>query len=264
MRLKTIPGKLVDQDSEITLPYEKLAVIYNHVMRHVEYRRWAKYIKKILSKYGPSNPTIMDVGCGTGEFIYQLSQLGLPADGCDPSPAMLKIAKKRNSAHSFTEDGLPDLNTIPGGKYNVFTCLYDTINYLPSLEVFTESLNRVYTLLPEEGLFIFDAVSEFFCKHYFNGFSEKEVIDSKFAYQRRSYYDRLKSLQINEFSIYTENGIFEEKHVQKIYPFSKMQQMIRDHSSFQIIAVFEDFSFFTADGDSNRAHFVLKKSGPND
>ena len=105
MRLKTIPGKLVDQDSEITLPYEKLAVIYNHVMRHVEYRRWAKYIKKILSKYGPSNPTIMDVGCGTGEFIYQLSQLGLAADGSDPSPAMLKIAKKRNPAHSFTLDG---------------------------------------------------------------------------------------------------------------------------------------------------------------
>jgi ubiquinone/menaquinone biosynthesis C-methylase UbiE len=260
MRLKNIPDELVYQDSQTSFPYEKLSVIYNHVMRHVEYRRWARYIKKILNKYGPGHPTVMDIGCGTGEFIYELSRLAITADGCDPSPAMLKIAKKRDPSHSFTEDGLPRLNTIPAGKYNVFTCLYDTINYLPSLEVFSEAVNRVYSLLPKEGLFVFDAVSEFFCKHYFNGFSEKEVINSKFAYQRRSYFDALKSLQINEFSIHTEDGIFEEKHIQKIYPFSQMRQIIRNHSSFQIIAVFEDFSFFAANSDSNRAHFILKKS----
>ena len=124
----------------------------------------------------------------------------------------------------------------------------------------TGFLDRVYSLLPKNGLFIFDAVSDFFCKHFFNGYSENEVINSKFAYQRRSYFDTLKSLQINDFTIYTDDGIFEEKHIQKIYPFSQMEQVIRTHSSFQLVAIFEDFSFFTADNESNRAHFILKKS----
>jgi len=260
MRFKNAPIELYDQERKISLPYQKLAIIYNHVMRHVEYRRWAKYIKKILQEYGPHHPTLVDIGCGTGEFIYQLDKLKISADGCDPSPEMLKIAIKKNPGHTFTEDGLPKLKTIPAGKYNVFTCLYDTINYLPSLEVFSEALDRVYSLLPKNGLFIFDAVSDFFCKHFFNGYSENEVINSKFAYQRRSYFDTLKSLQINDFTIYTDDGIFEEKHIQKIYPFSQMEQVIRTHSSFQLVAIFEDFSFFTADNESNRAHFILKKS----
>lgn len=259
--MNNYPNTAIDIEigMEESAPYEKLALIYNHVMHHVEYRRWAKYITKIIKKYGVPSPTVLDVGCGTGEFIYEMEKLSLNVDGCDPSEAMLKIAVKKNPSSLFLVSELPTLEQIEKDKYNIFTCLYDTINYLPTNEVLTLALNRVYALLQWDGLFIFDMVSDNLCKNYFNGLNEKEIIDSNFAYHRKSFFDEIQNHQINEFSIYTPQGIFKERHIQKIFPFSLVRKIINEETPFKLIKIFEDFSFFEADNESKRAHFILQK-----
>lgn len=246
--------------SEESLPYKALAPIYNQVMKHVNYQHWAKYTASIIRKNCPANVRILDVGCGTGELIFHLTSMGFKVDGCDPSREMLKIARKRNPRSNLQTDRLPELKTIPDGEYQVITCLYDTINYLPTLPIFSDSVIRIYNLLPKDGLFIFDVVSEKMCQLYFHGVDEQEVIDQSFAYTRRSFFNKANSQQVNEFSIYTPWGIFEEKHVQKIYSFQEIEQTILNDSKFNIVNVYEDFTFFPAEKGSNRAHFVLKKA----
>jgi ubiquinone/menaquinone biosynthesis C-methylase UbiE len=251
-----LDGKLIRKKS---IPYQQLAMIYNHVMRHVNYSHWARYITAVIQKQGTSGEKILDIGCGTGEFIFEIGKLGFPGDGCDPSPSMLQIAQQKNPSRKFWLDGLPDLVHTSLQQYPVITCLYDTMNYLESASDWLQALLRVYELLPPEGLFIFDVVSEEFCRLYFHQVDEKEIINPSCAYVRESYYHKAKAEQVNQFTIYTPEGIFEEKHIQKIFPFSQIEKIITQNTPFEMIDMYEDFTFFTAGKNSNRAHFILKK-----
>jgi len=251
-------GKLLRKKS---MPYQQLANIYNQVMRHVNYSHWAQYIAAVIQKQGIAGERILDIGCGTGEFIFEIGKLGFPADGCDPSPSMLQIAQEKNSSRKFWLDRLPELVHTPSQHYPVVTCLYDTMNYLESDSAWLQTLLRVYELIPPEGLFIFDVVSEEFCRLYFHQVEEKEIINSSYAYVRESNYHKTRSEQVNQFTIYTPEGIFEEKHIQKIFPFSQIEQIITRNTPFEILDIYEDFTFFTAGKNSNRSHFILKKAG---
>ncbi len=253
--------KILNNSPRIRTPYEALAVIYDELMQQVNYRHWARYIFKLIKRHSPySRITLLDVGCGTGRFIYELGMLGIAVEGCDPSPAMLKIARRRNPKTRLWIDKLPELKEAKPGQYSVITCLYDTLNYLPSLDLVNRTLRRVYSLLPPAGLFIFDVVSEMFCQHYYHHINEQEVISSDYAYSRYAHYDARKHQQINEFSIYTPEGVFEERHVQTIYPYKELRSLITRSTKFRIIGVYQDFTYLKAEEDSNRAHFVLQKA----
>ncbi len=243
-----------------SIPYQTLAVIYNRVMRHVNYSQWATYIATIIRKSQSIEIALLDIGCGTGEFIREMGILGYSCDGCDPSEAMLQVAQLNNPHKKFWVDKLPELEQTRGGIYNVITCLYDTINYLSGLALLEQALNRVYTLLPARGMFIFDVVSKKFCELYFDDVKEEEIVNKQYAYSRKSYFNKSQSEQVNEFIIYTPSGIFEERHIQKIFSFSDIENLIRDRTPFKILNIYEDFTFFKAEANSDRAHFILKKS----
>lgn len=243
-----------------TVPYQKVSSIYDEIMQHVEYDHWARYIEKIIESHLKLPVRLLDVGCGTGQFIYEIKKLGFAANGCDPSMAMLKMARKKNPGTYFWIDRLPELKLVRPAAFAVITCLYDTINYLPSLPIILDALKRVYSLLPTGGLFIFDVVSDNLCQNCFRDDIENEVIDSKYAYQRRSFFNAESHQQITEFTVYTSRGIFEERHIQYIYSFADIAHLIRNKTAFDLRAVYQDFTFFEVNEGSERAHFVLKKN----
>ncbi len=251
-------GKIEEQ--QVALPYQSLSQIYDRMMSHVPYRRWARYVQKILRQEGLASPRILDVGCGTGRFIREVGKLGLRADGCDASEEMLHIARQRNPSARFWNDQLPELTRVPAGKYAVFTCLYDTLNYLLSLQEVEQALRRVFQLLPPGGLFIFDVVSIYYCQTVLDRWREAETFRKDLSYQRYSYFDSGTRCQVSEFTIYTPDGVFFEKHRQRIYRFKELERLIRRKTAFDIVAIYEGFSFVEAEETSDRAHFVLRKS----
>jgi ubiquinone/menaquinone biosynthesis C-methylase UbiE len=240
-------------------PYVSLAPIYEHVMRHVNYRQWAHYIDRVIKKLNFNSKVSLDIGCGTGNFIYEMHQLGYHINGCDPSEEMLQIARSKNPESTFWQDELPQLPQSGENSFQLVTCMYDTMNYLPTLDIFTEALNRIYQLLKPEGYFIFDVVSEKFCQMYFHHSDEEEVVNENYAYSRKSYYNKATSQQYNYFTIFTPQGIYEEEHVQKIYSFTRIKKMIRLQTPFHFEVAYEDFTFYDAGTNSDRIHFILKK-----
>ena len=250
-------SKIVYRQSK---PYQALGLIYDRIMQHVEYDGWARYIKRIIETYGQFSNKILDVGCGTGQIISEMQKLRIYADGCDPSATMLKIARDKNPDKSFWIDRLPQLSKVPKSKYQVIICLYDTINYLPSLTVIGEALNRIYSLLPAGGLFIFDMVSALFCQNYFHQTNDSEIIDEKYSYQRSTFFNVETKQQINDFYIYTPSAVFEERHIQTIFSFKKIKSLIEKETYFKLIAIYDDFTFCEAAEDSDRAHFILKRT----
>ena len=240
-------------------PYVALAPIYEHVMRHVNYRQWAHYIDNVIKKLDIKPNKVLDIGCGTGNFIHEMSLLGYQTEGCDPSGEMLQIARTNNPGTFFRKDELPRLSQIAENSFQLVTCMYDTMNYLTSLNTFAEALNRIYQLLQPGGYFIFDVVSEKFCQMYFHHALEEEVVNENYAYSRKSFFKKVTSQQYNHFTIYTPQGIFEEEHVQKIYPYARIKNMINLKTPFHFEVAYEDYSFYNAEKNSDRIHFILKR-----
>jgi SAM-dependent methyltransferase len=180
-------------------------------------------------------------------------------NGCDSSNEMLDIARKKLPHIDFTNSALPSLLEIPENEYNIILCLFDTMNYLPNENTLTNSFQNIYKKLKTPGIFIFDVVTNFYCKEYFQYYQENEVIAKKTAYSRISEFDSRHSTQINYIRVYTENSVFEEIHQQNIFDLQLIKNIILAKTGFHFINMFEDFSFQKANRNSGRVHFVLKK-----
>lgn len=239
--------------------YTALAAIYDEMMSHVSYKRWARYIFSILRREHFEDGLLLDIGCGTGEFLKKMLKFRSGLHGCDPSIEMLEIAKKKLPGLEFRHTGFPDLEAIPPYKYDIVVCLFDTMNYLLGESELETSLNNVFQKLKSPGIFIFDVVTKSYCQQYFHNYVENEVVEKQIAYLRESTFDSILDMQINNIRIYTQQGVFEEVHKQKIYDIKFIQNLITDRTPFHLLEMLDDFSFHKADQHSGRVHFILKK-----
>jgi len=95
--------------------------------------------------------SLLDVGCGSGDFLVQMQQaLAIPqVKGIDLSPLM--VAKTKELGIDAECINLCDLE----GKYDVVTAVFDMLNYLTNEEL-KNFLACVEAHLNEGGLFLCD------------------------------------------------------------------------------------------------------------
>jgi len=95
--------------------------------------------------------SLLDVGCGSGDFLRQMQgALDIPhVKGIDLSPLM--VAKTAEQGIAAECVNLCDLS----GSYDVITAVFDMLNYLDT-EALKNFLNCVKNHLNEDGLFLCD------------------------------------------------------------------------------------------------------------
>ena len=76
---------------KVVEPYFALAPIYDEVMEHVDYKRWATYVHKIVQQFDHKTDWILDISCGTGSCAKYLLKLGYHVTGSDNSWSMLQV-----------------------------------------------------------------------------------------------------------------------------------------------------------------------------
>ena len=69
--------------------------IYDSLYLKKNYKKEFNLIKKILKKYFLHYRSLLDLGCGTGEYSNLMTKLGLKVVGVDRSNEMLKIARSK-------------------------------------------------------------------------------------------------------------------------------------------------------------------------
>jgi predicted TPR repeat methyltransferase len=241
-----------------TAPYSALAAIYDHVMAHVDYDRWARYLLNLFDRHSGPISRVLDVSCGTGSLTRGLQEAGLTVYGCDASQAMVRIARdKLQPGHLWCGD----IRSI-GLRWSpqAVVSTYDSMNYLMSETEWLDSLRSVYGLLPAQGLFVFDISTLYNSKTSFQRYVQKERTP-KGNYLRTSYYQKRGSIQINEFKIRLNQEpkrIYFEQHRQKILSLDTVHRYIAK-TDFQLEGCYADFTFLPAQELAERAHFVLKK-----
>ncbi|MEY8870721.1 class I SAM-dependent methyltransferase [Meridianimaribacter flavus] len=115
----------------------------------------------LINSFPVSGKTILDVGCGTGDFLQTAKNNSWNVYGIEPNE------KARAIANSKTKNQVFDTNTLQefeSGTFDVIT-LWHVLEHLPNLETEIQNLNRL--LKPEGRLVI--AVPNFKsydAKHY--------------------------------------------------------------------------------------------------
>ena len=92
-------------------------------------------------------PHVLDVGCGTGHFLKELSNRGFTCSGCDPSDEMLDYARRLNPALSFEIAGIQSL-PYKSDCFDIVLAV-EVMRYIRDIDV---ALSEVHRVLKPGGL----------------------------------------------------------------------------------------------------------------
>lgn len=242
-------------------PYSRLAEIYDHVMRHVDYQLWAEHVDLLLRCAGVRRGRLLDLACGTGSLSWHLRRLGWQPALCDLSGHMV-----RQAAGKFRQRGVrapmwvADMRQLAvRRRFPAVVCIYDSMNYLLSAEEWAGALRRVADGLQGDGAFVFDVCTVLNSRRNFRNFRDRES-GPGFTYTRKSCYLEAKDLQINEFEIELarEPGVvFKELHRQRIYRLVEVEAMV-EASPLRIEGKYCDFTVKPGTEQCERVHYVLR------
>ncbi|HEX2475450.1 MAG TPA: methyltransferase domain-containing protein, partial [Lacipirellulaceae bacterium] len=114
----------------------------------------ASAVLRFLRENGIKEGTIVDLGCGGGQWLERLSREGYTVCGVDRSPSMIKAAKKRVPKGTFILGSFADVD-LP--RCNAVNALGEPINYLDGQQSIRRVFRNVFQALRPGGIFIFDA-----------------------------------------------------------------------------------------------------------
>ncbi len=260
---------------ERVAPYVAIAPIYDHLMRHVNYLRWASYVIGWFGHAEGAVQSVLEVACGTGSLLVELASAGYRVCGFDDSPAMVRQARRKLQARGWLLESGEATNdpAVNGGhlwcgdmrefgmryKFDVALCLYDSINYCPTLSTVEATLQGIAGAVRPGGLLIFDVCTEGNCRKYFANYVERDGTEH-FSYTRRAFFDAHSRRQINDFFVVDEReGLrYQERHEQQMYRLDELRAL-GDSAAWRVLDVCEGFTRRPGGESSDRVHFILKR-----
>jgi SAM-dependent methyltransferase len=101
-------------------------------------------------------PTMLDIGCGTGQLTDYFRRAGYVTVGVDRSTAMLRHRVAERSGHRGAVV-TADAASLPlVGRFDLITATFNVINHLPDKQSAASMLSEVGRLLKSDGVFVFD------------------------------------------------------------------------------------------------------------
>jgi SAM-dependent methyltransferase len=135
--------------------YDTLAPAYDLLTAGYAYAPWLRSIDALARAHGLGGRRALDVACGTGKSLEALLDLGYDATGCDGSPGMAAVARRKLSGRAPVL--VADMRELPVlGAFDLVTCLDDALNHLPSAADVTAALRAMGANLAAGGLLAFD------------------------------------------------------------------------------------------------------------
>lgn len=254
------------EDTYVVHPYDGFSLVYDWMMRHVNYRRWVAFIVAVLKRLGNPKGLILDMGCGTGTVSLLLAEEGYKLVGLDLSIGMIRKAKEKASQAKMSIPFLHgDMRSLPfrDNSFDVVLSLYDSINYILEKEGLKMVFGEVRRVLKGKGTFIFDLATEWNILRNFDGRTFSEEHDS-FSYIWTNEYDKSTRICTSRlmFSI-KEGGRIRrlmEVHKQRMYDVMDVAKVL-EGSEFALHGIFDNFYPKLYNVKSERAVFVSSKGG---
>jgi len=134
------------------MPFEKYAKYYDIVHSGKDYDAEIAYLVELFGYFGQPRH-VLDLGCGTGEHMMRLQQLGYSVAGLDLSKDMIARAREKGLLSTWNADMRAfELDS----RFDACICMFGGIGYLKDIHDLVNTLECVKEHLEIGGLFIFD------------------------------------------------------------------------------------------------------------
>lgn len=210
------------------------------------------------------NPALLDLGCGTGEHLGKLSELGIDCTGIDSSDSMLKIAKLRfPNSIKFIKD---DIKTFDfSNKFNIIISLFGSFDYLLKDSDIKRALRNIWIALKSNGIGILEIwnanpIREIKVKpltmvskiNY-----EDKIIKRERGFKLLDYEDKT-IVDVNyNYNISDEEAI-KDRHIMRAFTCNEFTNYL-ESNGFKIIAYYANSRMDPFNELSNRIIFHFKK-----
>ena len=223
------------------IAYEEIASVYDVFTRAHDYERFLTVIETIAVDLGLAGRDVLDVGCGTGKSFMPLLPRGYRVTGCDLSPAMVRRARAKcaGQAHVLVADmrDLPDL-----GRFDLVTCLDDSLNYLVTDEELSAALQGIARSLRPGGIAVFDVNSLKTYRSAFAGTFASEQDGIFFCWRGEAspaFREGEQAAATLEAHVPRTDGapeVLSSRHVQRHHPRATIERLCRG-AGLDLIAV---------------------------
>lgn len=245
--------------------YRDFAFVYDKLMDDVDYENWINYIEQIIKNENVQVKNILELACGTGNITIPLAQKNYDIVGIDISDEMLNVARskaeRQNLELVLLEQDIAELD-FDVTNLDCVLCACDGFNYITYDKDLLNIFSKIYELLKEKGIFIFD-ISSFYKLSTILGNNMYGENREDISYMWQNYFDDEQNLVEMELTFFVkdQNGKYdkhEELHLQRGYTEEEILHMLTK-SGFLDIKVYGDFTFKQPKKDSERVFFVCKK-----
>ena len=261
--------------------YRELAPVYDAVMDHVDYDRWARYVHQCIQTHAVAaleeddtrdrrRPlSVLELGGGTGSLACRLQPLGgyryVLTDG---AAAMVKQARQKIAAETdgvspeavtCAQARFPDIDApevVQHAPFDAIVLVYDGLNYLTTPDEVTTCFGRMSELLRTGGIGVVDHATPTNSEDNDAEFTDRGMVDGV-SYVRHSRYDATTQQHHTVFEIVRGGQCIREEHTQQTYAPGEIRDCV-DRSPLQEVAAYDGFSFNPATDRSHRVHWVLE------
>lgn len=247
--------------------YDLIAPIYDEVNGDINYYEWAKFVQRIIEKFGSGIPCelMLDLGCGTGSMTIALAQLGYDMTGVDISTEMLDIARDRAADAGYEDKILwlcQDMREFElYGTVDAAVCSLDGINHLITNTDLDKCLRLVHNYLVPGGLFIFDVNGKYkFENVYADETYCMENEDSVCVWQ--NYYNEKSHLCDFYITLFkkVQDGRYErydDTETERMYTLRSLKNALK-RCSMEFVGAYSDFEFTNATDNDERIYIVAR------
>ena len=233
--------------------YNEVALIYDYLMKSVNYKYWSDYIYSITKKHIKSNSDVLELAAGNCSFSKYFIKRYPNLIVTDLSLKMLQHKTQKNIPKVCCS-----MIDLPFNiKFNLIYSTFDSINYILTENELIKLFKVINYSLTDKGIVTFDvSLEKNSYKHL--RYSHREGIYQKIHFEQKSEYNEKTRIHKNSFEINKDGKIFKEVHKQKIYPFETYFDLL-DQTGFFVVNCYEAFTFNNGKSNSDRVQFVIKK-----
>ncbi|MGH0595752.1 class I SAM-dependent DNA methyltransferase [Bacillus pretiosus] len=236
-------------DENVYSEYNFFAGIYD--------KHWGGFYKgvypflkeNVLEKFS-EKIDILDLCCGTGQLVEQLTSEGHRVTGLDGSREMLKYAKMKSPKGNFILADARFFNIKK--RVHVVFSIYDSLNHIMKENELQQVFKNVYESLVENGIFAFDLNME---ENFLNKWNATfQIEEENYTLRVTSNYDSDENLGCMHFIIAHKDIVFGNKESEyfineRFYSEDKVYSLLK-------LVGFKDVSTFSLSG---RSIFICTK-----
>jgi len=239
-------------------PYTDLAVSYDHILSHVDYYQWYRYLRSIMFQYIEYPEWILELGCGTGKFGAMFSRDDFPVYGMDRSLEMLKVAKKRayGNFHIFCADMTDFRLSRP---FDFIFSVHDTMNYFLTYAALQRVLRAARRVMHDGSIFMFDITTEYNIRRYFDGRVTRYRTRGTSVRWSNSYDEERRIVRSLLEFCHKDGAVSSEEHVQRIYTVTEIKNLL-ERERLKVVDIFGDYTFSAPCDDTVMINFITRRA----